>query len=472
MALTSLPRAWTPLAGFAAGYALARALRPPRPRPPRPGAPRVVVLGAGFAGLSVAGELHHRLGSRIHVVLVDRHNYHLFTPLLYQVATCGVDPYAVAFQVRQFAAQRGIDFRPGSVTDMDFARRRVLLDSGEEPYDFLVIALGTTTNFFHNESAEKHAFALKWLEEGISIRNHVVDALERASMTQDAEERKELLTFVVVGGGATGVETAGALADLLRNALRRYYPAISPAETRVLIVESEHKLLGFMDDQISTLALRELRSAGVEVWLNTRASEVAPTFVRTNDGRSVASATVLWTSGVRVPDVVASLDVAHGRGGSIEVDVCLQVPTHPGVYAAGDNASVKDARTGQPVPLLAATATRQGEVVAENIGRALQGKPPKPYVFQDMGSYVTLGRQAGVAEYQKLVLTGLPGWLAWRLIHVVLIANMRNRLFTLLDWSTGYVFGQDTTRLDLIPSAPDIHAPQEKMESPLLDQHL
>jgi NADH dehydrogenase len=414
--------------------------------------PRVVILGAGFAGLTAARKLGARLGGSVRITLIDRHNYHLFTPMLYQTATLGVDPYNVAYPVRQFTGRHGVRFLRGVVKGVDFEKRTVHLEDGDVDYDYLVVALGTTTNFFGNSAAQEHAYPLKWLEDGIRIRNHVLDMLEQASTTPAGDERKTLLTFVVVGGGATGVETAAAMASLLHEVLPKDYPALRDEQARVLVIESEGKLLGHMGQRMSSIALDRLRDLGIEIWLNTKAKDVETHKVSTDDGRTVESRTILWTTGVRAPGVVADMQAEHGKGGSLAVDEYLQVCGLTGVYAIGDDSHFEDPKTHKSVPLLAATAVQEGETAAENIALAIEGKPQVPFHYRDLGNVVSLGPYSGVAQFGPVVLSGVPGWLAWRLVHLAKITSFRNQLATALDWTIGYVYDLDTARLEMEPA--------------------
>ncbi len=444
------------LAGMALGasvgaYAWARTRSNGHPHVPSNQGPHVVILGAGFAGLTLAHRLSRRGAGRVRITLVDRHNYHLFTPMLYQAATCGVTPYDVAYPIRQFAGEHGLRFQMGTITGIDLNARRVQLDNGDLGYDYLAIALGSTTNFFHNAGAQQHALPLKWLEDGVAIRHHIIDRLEQALVTSDENAQRELLTFVIVGGGATGVETAASLADLMHEILPRDYPRLNPLRVRVVLIESEGKLLGHMSDEMAQLAQRQLRTLGVEVWLNTRAQEISANQVTTTDGRTIQARTIIWTTGVQAPEVIASLDAPHGKGGSLAVDDYLQVTEHPDVFALGDSAHLENKPTGKPVPLLAAAAVQEGTAVAENIARAIEGQPQVPFHYHSYGEVVSLGHRAGVAEVGGAVIDGLPGWLAWRAIHLAKITSFRNKLATTLDWSVGYFYNRDIARLEVEP---------------------
>jgi NADH dehydrogenase len=281
----------------------------------------------------------------------------------------------------------------------------------------------------------------------------VIDALERAAVTVDDDERHALLTFVVVGGGATGVETAAALADLLRQIIPSDYPGLSAAEARVLVVEGSSKLLGHMDTRMAGAALATLRDKGVEVWLNAKAGDVAQDHVALEDGRTVPARTVVWATGVRAPEVVERLDAPHGKGGSLAVNEYLQIEGHPEVFAAGDNAHYEDPQTHQSAPLLAAAAVQMGAAAGENVARAIAGQPLLPFRYHSLGTAVSLGRNAGSAEFGGLVVDGLAGWLVWRAIHLAKITGFQNRLRTALDWSLGYLNESDTARLEMQEAA-------------------
>jgi NADH:ubiquinone reductase (H+-translocating) len=321
----------------------------------------------------------------------------------------------------------------------------VQTDSGTLTYDYLIIALGSTTNYFGNESAREHTMPLKSLEGGLAVRNHVIDCLEQAAQTTDKDEQKKLLTFVVIGGGATGVETAGALADAVCHLIPRRYPSLNKNDSRVIVIEAGSKLLGHMNEEMAEIALRELKSAGVEVWLNTKAKNVSNGDVETERGRSISAATVLWATGIHANEVVSELKTDHGKGGSITVNDFLQTTHHPNVFAIGDNAAAKWGN--KSVPALAAAAMQEGHAAAANIIRTLQNKSPIRFHYKDLGSVVSVGHRVGVAEIAGRVIGGFSGWLAWRVVHLARITSFRNKLATVLDWSTGYFYDVDTARL-------------------------
>jgi NADH dehydrogenase len=415
-------------------------------------APRIVVLGGGFAGKAAVVELAKRFRGSAHILLIDRHNYHLFTPMLYEAATCAVVPSDIAYPLRQCTGRHGAEFLCATIRGVDFGRHRVLLDTGEVAFDYLVIALGSTTNYFGNDGARRHTLPLKQLEDGIAIRNRVVDMLEKASTTTDQTQRTSMLTFVIVGGGATGVETAGALADLLHRIMPADYPDLDPGDTRVILVEAGPKLLGGMSSRMAAIALRELQRMGVDVRLNASARAVEPSRVTLSDGSTITAETIVWSAGVEAPEVVAKLDAPHGPKGSLEVDEYLEVRDRPKVYAVGDNAHFVDSRTHQPVPRLAAAAEQEGRAVARNIVRSIAGRTYRHFRYTDLGNIVALGHQSGVALFGGVLIDGFAGWLVWKLVHLARITSFRNKAATALDWAVAYLYDEDMARLEIEPS--------------------
>ena len=440
--------AWAVAAGAIGGYAAYRVYRS-RQAAKIFSRESIVILGAGFAGLTAAQTLARYAGAGLRITVIDRENYHTFTPMLYEVASCSVLPYDVAVQLRPLVAAHGVEFRKAIVTGVDFDQQQVQTDTGPIRYDYLVVALGSTTNFFGNSAAEQHALTLKSLEDALSIRNHVIDTLEEASRSMNREERRMLLTAVIVGGGATGVETAGAMSDIVRHVIAKDYPTLNRSECRIVLVESGPKLLGQMDQKMASIALDQLKSAGVEVWLNSKAKSVTADRVETEDGRSISARTIIWAAGVRAPGVVANLGVAHGKAGSIQVNDFLQIPERPTVFAVGDNAQATDEQ--RRAPLLAAAAMQEGRAAARNIVCMLQRRPMARFRYRNLGNAVSISHGEGVAEIAGKTISGFSGWLAWRLIHLARIATFRNKAETFLDWSTAFFYDVDTTRLEMEP---------------------
>lgn len=439
---------WGALGGL--GVLAGTALLASRERAPHQvgrGGPSVVILGAGFAGLTAARTLARELRpDEATITLVDRNNYHLFTPLLFQIATCGVDPWHTAQPVREIVRGSGIVFRQSRVRDIDLAARRVQLDDGTLAYDYLLIALGSTTSFFHETSAREHALALKTIPEALAIRERILAACERAATLPDGDERRKLLTFVVVGGGATGTELTASLADLLYHVLPPQYPQLDFGQARLMMVESEPRPIPTLTPRLGQAALARLRRQGVEVWLKTKAREIGADSVTLDDGRTIATATPIWATGVRASEVAAKLDTSHGKGGAITVNAYLQLAGHPNVYAAGDNAAVS-LPGDQHAPLLAWAANQAGTAAARNIVRALRDEQPAPFQLHSLGSAVSLGRNHGAAQVGPVAVEGFAGWLAWRAIHLAKISTFRSKLGLALDWSYAYTFHRDTARL-------------------------
>jgi NADH:ubiquinone reductase (H+-translocating) len=398
--------------------------------------PRVVIVGAGFGGLACARKL---AGKPVEVVVIDRNNYHLFTPLLYQVASSLLNPSDIAQPVRAiFRGASNVRFVRGEVVGIDFDRQVARLAGGdEEPYARLVLAVGSTTNFFGVSGAEEGALGLKDLGEALELRNHVLDVLERAARSDEARERARLLTFVVAGGGPTGVEYAGALSELLKLVVPREYPELDEGSWRIVLVEGLPRLLNAFPDRLGEEAAEELTRKGIDVRLGTRVTATGPGLVSLEAGETIEAETLVWAAGVRPAGLAATLDVGKSRSGRIEVDAGLRVKGLEGVYAIGDVASfVQDERE---VPMLSAPAMQEGRHVAKNILRDLEGERLRKFRYRDKGSMATIGRNDAVAAIGKLQLTGFLGWLTWLFVHLYYLIGFRNRLAVLMGWAWNYV---------------------------------
>ncbi|MBF6600151.1 MAG: NAD(P)/FAD-dependent oxidoreductase [Dehalococcoidia bacterium] len=396
--------------------------------------PRVVIVGAGFGGLRAARVLRT---APVDVVLIDRHNYHTFAPLLYEVATAGLEPDDIAQPVRAILRAPHITFRMATVERIDLDRRYVETDAGDIAYDYLIIAAGSTTSFFGVRSAEERALGLKDLHEAAAVRNHLLRALEQATNTAGEAERRRLMTVVVVGGGPTGVELAGALAELKRHVLPRDYPELDLRQARVVLVEATDHLLGVMPRRLQRKAHEQLDEMGVEVRLSTAVSELSASGVVLDGGERIAAATVVWVAGVRGERVAESLGVDLGPGGRISVRPTLQLAGIPRAYAVGDIAYLADAR-GTPYPMLAQAAMQQGELAAQNIARDVRGDPPRRFRYHDRGTMATIGRQRAVAHVFGLQFSGFLAWLLWLGVHLVALVGFRNRALVLVNWAWNY----------------------------------
>jgi NADH dehydrogenase len=382
----------------------------------------------------------------VDVLLIDRHNYHLFTPLLYQVASCLLNPSEIAVPLRKiFRNVPNVRYRDGEVANVDFEHKQVQLSNGELiDYDYLVIATGSVTNYYGNASVEAHALGLKDLSEALELRNHVLSCLDIASATPDPDERERHMTFCVVGGGPTGVEYAGALAELGRLVLRAEYPELARAEMRIFLLEGGDRLLPTFAPRLSKYAQRELQRLGVDVRVDTLVRSADDKGVVLEDGTEIATATMVWTAGVR-PN-----DPAHVSPRRIEVDEQLRVAGAEGVYAIGDVAAALD-RKGQALPMVSPPAMQAGRYVAKHI---LNGGARRPFRYRDKGTLATIGRRAAVGEVKGLRFTGFLGWLVWLVVHLYYLVGFENRIRVLLRWAWYYVRLDRPVRIILDPVPP------------------
>ena len=398
----------------------------------------VAIVGAGFGGLACARELD---GADVDVLLLDRRNYHLFTPLLYQVATSLLNPSDIAYPLRAiFRRSRNVRFRQAAVAGIDRDRRIVRTATGEEfAYDSLVVATGSTNNYFANTSLAHHTLAMKTLPEALRLRNHVLSCLELAARASSEEDRRTLLTFVVVGGGPTGVEYAGSLAELLKMVLGRDYPELDRSMARIVLLEGLDHLLGAFHPKLGRYAEGELRSRGIEVRLSTMVAGAGDDHVDVRDGERIPTRTVVWSAGVRPVDPIGA-DPAAGRSRSkrLGVDEHLRLAGREDVYVIGDAASVPH-RDGE-LPMLSPPAMQGGRYVARSIlARVRNEPPPRPFRYVDKGTMATIGRRAAVADVRGLKLKGTLGWLAWLFVHIYYLIGFRNRAAVLASWAWDYV---------------------------------
>lgn len=440
-------------AGFLGGAGGALLLRLARGHPPIEGASpsgaRVVVLGAGFGGLTAAKTLASQAdGLDLEVRLVDRYNYHLFTPILYQVATGGVGPDNIAHPVRYVARSEGFRFQESLVTGIDLDESCVYTDDGPLSYDYLIVALGSVTNYFGIDAVREHSLTLKTLGDGIAIRNRILDAFEAADVEEDPARRRALLTFVVVGAGATGVELVTSIRDLIAKVLLKDYPNIDFNDVRVLLVEAIDKVLPGIDPGLARNATRTMQDKGVEILLNTPVVAVLPDGVQTQSGEFIPSCTVVWAAGVRANGLIADLPGEKARDGRVSVGPSLQLEGRPNVFVIGDSARYME-KDGKPLPPNAPVAMAQGKTVARNVLHALRGEPLETLRYRRQGELVSLGRSNAVAEIYGVRLTGLLGWLTWRTVYVSKLMGGKNRLGVLIDWAFNLFNKRETSRLEV-----------------------
>jgi NADH dehydrogenase len=405
-----------------------------------------VIVGAGFGGLLCARALD---GELVDVTLVDRNNYHLFTPLLYQVASSLLNPSDIAYPVRSvFRGSRNVRFLRAEVTRVDLDARRVELATGEPlAYDWLVVASGSTTNFFGREDVARHAFGLKTLEEALALRNHILACLEEASRAADLGAQEALLTFVVVGGGPTGVEYAGALAELMRLVVPREYPvAVRP---RIVLAEGRDRLLGPFSEPLGRYTEKRLERMGVSVRTGVTVDAVDAATVLLSSGERLAARTLVWAAGVKPGELGAALPTRPTGLRRVEVDPWLRIGGRADAFAVGDLAAAMD--HGKELPMISPPAMQQGRYVARYIlhhGRPRATEPAfAPFGYFDKGTMATIGRNAAVVQIRKLELTGFLGWVAWLVIHVYYLIGYRNRGTVLWNWFWNYLFYDRPVRI-------------------------
>ena len=396
--------------------------------------PHVVIVGCGFGGLFAAKALR---GKPVRVTVVDRTNHHLFQPLLYQVATAGLTAPAVAAPIRHILAnQQNVTVIYGEARRVDLARRGVLLDGGDEiAYDRLIIATGAANSYFGNDAWAAHAPSLKTLEDAYEIRRRVLLAFERAERETDAAKRAAWLTFVVIGGGATGVELSGAFAEIARHTLHGEFRRFDPRNARVVLVEGSERVLPAYPPDLSQRARLQLERLGVTVWLGKTVTAIDEEGVKLGSENLVAK-TVIWAAGVAASPLGASLGVPLDRAGRVVVAEDLTVPGHPQVQVIGDLAALP--WHTPPVPGIAPAAKQMGRLSASNILRALKGEKTKPFKYQDVGMLATIGRNSAVAVLGRLHMSGYPAWLLWLVAHIYFLIGFRNRIVVLIDWAIAY----------------------------------
>jgi NADH:ubiquinone reductase (H+-translocating) len=415
--------------------------------------PHVVIVGAGFGGLAAARRLDE---APIRLTVIDRRNHHLFQPLLYQVATAGLSPGDIAYPIRSILrAQSNARVLLADVEAIDPARREVRLRDGVVSYDYLILAAGAGHAYFAHDAWEADAPGLKTLEDAIEIRRRILLAFERAEREADAGARRALLTFVIVGGGPTGVELAGAIAEISRHVLVSDFRAIDPREARVVLVEAGPRLLAAYTPVSSDRAARTLGVRGVEVRTGATVTEVDARGVALG-GERIEARTILWAAGVAASPLAASLGVPLDRAGRVPVEPDLSIPGHPEVFVIGD-LSVFTHQTGRPLPGLSPVAMQQGRAVADNIRCDLAHRPRRVFHYFDKGTMAVIGRSAAVAEIAGLRFQGLVAWLLWCFVHIFYLIGFRNRAIVMLEWAWAYLLEERGARLitgDLEPPRP------------------
>lgn len=411
------------------------------------GNPHIVIIGAGFAGLWAVRTLS---GKNVQVTLIDKNNYHTFLPLLYQVGAAEIEPEGIAYPIRSLIRKySNIKYLRSEVSDLDLDSKTLIANGRKISFDYCIIATGCTTNFFGIPGAESVCFKLKTLDDAVIIRNHILTCFERAAFCTGIERQNSLLTFTIVGGGPTGVEFAGALAELLYGPMRKDYPEYDINKARIVLIESSSRLLGMLPDALSSYTLKKLQSLGVEVMLETSVENITPMGVKIKEGATVESETILWCAGVKGSVEASGWRIPLAKDGRITISEDLRIKDYENVYAAGDAAWFEF--NGKPLPQTAPVAIQQGMMAAENILRQIKGSQTLPFSFVDKGSMVTIGRNSAVASFAGMKFKGFFAWIIWLVIHLTNLIGFRNKIIVLINWSIDYFLFERAVRL-ILPS--------------------
>ncbi len=412
--------------------------------------PHVVIIGAGFGGLFAAREL---AGQDVDVLVIDRNNFHTFTPLLYQVATCALDPSEVAYPVRSiFMRNANIRFLLGEVTNIDTTNRQVTVkangDAVDEAYDYLLVAAGSTPTYFGNEAFRQHTFELHSLKDAVDLRNHVLRLFERAAWSKDYSERDKLTTIVIVGGGPTGIETAGAIYELYNHVLQHEYRH-THLRARVILIEMQSSVLTAYPERLQRAAFKQLNSLGVEVMLGHRVDQVAADHIVLDNNVVIPTHTLIWSAGVRASPLGELLGVELTRNGQVSILPTTEICGLDHVYAIGDIAHLENPH-GQPYPMLIPVAQQQASLAAQNIMRHIAGQEQQSFAYHDRGTMATIGRNRAVAWiYNRFQLTGWLAWIAWLGLHLVTLLGFRNQIAVFFTWVWNYFTYDRSVRIIL-----------------------
>lgn len=407
----------------------------------------VVIVGGGFAGLKAAKILGSSK-SDVKVTVIDKTNHHLFQPLLYQVATAGLSQSDISVPIRSILSSfKNISVLKGTALGVDFESKNLLTDFGNVSFDYLILACGVQHSYFNNPEWEPIAPGLKTLEQASEIRRRILTAFEEAEKEKDKVKQKKLLTFVIVGGGPTGVELAGAIGEMTRYTLGKDFRNIDPKLTRIILLEAGPRILSMFAASQSSRATRDLESLGVQVWTSSPVTSMDGESITVGNER-IETATVLWAAGITATELNKTLGVELNNQGRIIVSKDLSIKNHPNVFVAGDQACFFDANN-EPLPPLSPVAIKQGESIAKNILSEIEGEPRKPFTYIHMGTMATIGRSRAIADFGFFRVNGLIAWLLWLFIHIYFIAGFNNRFFIFLKWCISYVTNKKGARIIL-----------------------
>ncbi len=417
---------------------------------PETSKPRIVIIGGGFAGISFIKKLQ---GQEVQLVLFDRHNYHTFQPLLYQVSTAGLEPDSIAYPLRKiFRKNKDFHFRLATVSNINTTENEIETDIGKLSYDYLVLATGTRTNFFGNKEIEANSMPMKTVPQALDIRSLMLQNIEEADITRDAIKRKRLLNFVVVGAGPTGVELAGALAEFRKGILEHDYPELEEGEMHVHLLEGGDKVLSPMSKQASKKAQQFLEKLGVEIHLNTTVESYDGKIAKTKNGKEFATETFIWAAGVTGNPVTGiNGDALIEKLNRYKVDNFNKIEGFKNIYALGDIALMETKAFPKGHPQVAQPAIQQGKALGKNFKRMLQGASMKPFEYLDKGTMATIGRNKAVVDIKKLHFAGAFAWLIWMFIHLWFLVGFRNRVITFFNWTYSYINYDRAARLIIRP---------------------
>lgn len=417
---------------------------------PQSSNPRIVIIGGGFAGLSLAKQLKNK---NIQVVLLDRHNYHTFQPLLYQVATGGLEAGSIAYPIRKVIQEfDDFYFRLTSVEEIDTKNQKVIADIGELHYDYLVIATGSKTNYFGNKEIERNSMSMKTIPQSLNIRSLILENFEQAVLTTDLAEQNSLINFVLVGGGPTGVELAGALAEMKKDILQKDYPDLDIAKMEINLIQSGDRILNTMSESSSQAAEKFLLSLGVKIWKNVRVTNYDGRTIITNSDLTFETATVIWTAGVQGA-IIAGLDEKSfiDKVERIRVNQYNQVVGYDTIFAIGDIASMETEEYPQGHPMMAQPAIQQGKLLGENLIKLTKKQTMKAFEYNDKGAMATIGRNKAVVDLPKYRFSGVFAWFVWMFVHLFSLIGFKNKAVVFLNWVYNYIRFDREGRLIIRP---------------------
>ncbi|HST06090.1 MAG TPA: NAD(P)/FAD-dependent oxidoreductase [Chloroflexia bacterium] len=407
--------------------------------------PRVIIVGAGFGGIN-AGKA---LGDKdVDVLVLDRNNYHGFWPLLYQVATAALEEESIAYPVRAiFRSHKNVDFQMANVERVDFDKRIVYTSMSNYAYDYLVLAAGSANNYFGNNKLAGQTFGLKDIDEAEHLRNRILYNFEKAVHERDAARRRELMTLVIIGGGPTGVELAGAFSELISHVLRRDYPMLDTGNARVVLVEATDKILAAFPESLQKAARKRLEKMGVEIRMQSPVESVDNNCVTFKGGEQLQAGAVVWAAGVKAADLAATVQAERAKGDRVKITPTLNLADHPEVFVIGDMSYLEGYKSDQAYPMLAPVAIQQGKWASKNILALIDGKRPRPFRYFDKGTMATIGRSDAVMDAFGLRLTGLIAWFGWLFVHLMYLVGFRNRVIVLVNWAINYFTYERGVRL-------------------------